>query len=138
MATTPAFVGTPKAGLVQIANADASAWKTVVTGGSSGSKVMALMATSTDSSQRIIQVAITRSSVQYILGTVAVPANSGNDGTAVSVNLFNLTSLPGLPVDSDGTPYIFLSGSGDTLQVSSTTTVTTAKTVNVSAVYGDF
>ena len=136
MATSPTYIGTPKLGLAQIANADASAKKSVVSAGASGSKVLGLLAASTDTSARIIQIVLTRSSVDYIIGAVSVPAGSGTDGTNPQINLFNTTSCPGLPVDNDGQPYLLMV-SGDTLSVLSTTTVTTAKLVNVAAVLGD-
>lgn len=133
----PNFAAVPKIALQQILNADASAWKDLVTAGSSGSKVAAVMAASDDTSARVVQLSVLRSAVNYILGSVNVPIASGTDGAAVGVNLLNLTSIPGLPIDSDGQPYLLLQ-SGDKLQVKSLTTVTSTKIVHVSAVVGDF
>jgi hypothetical protein len=44
---------------------------------------------------------------------------------------------PGLPLDNDGQPYIFLE-TGDYLAVSATTTVTSNKMLSVVAVGGSF
>ncbi len=141
MAVTPNSVvtaQTPKNGRVQIANADAQAQKTVYTAGANGSKVTGLIAQSTDTSARDVQVSITNGGTSYPLGTVAVPIGAGNSGTVPSVNLINATQMPGIPVDSDGNPYLLLQ-SGDTLTVSALTTVTAAKLITVSVLdVGDF
>lgn len=134
MAAAPTFVGTPKITSVKIVNADASTAKTVVTAGASGTKIVSLVATSDDTSARVIQVSLVRSATSYLIGAVNVPTLSGTDGATQSVDLLNIT---GLPQDADGQHYIFLE-SGDTLTVTSTSTVTSAKTVTATAVHGSF
>jgi hypothetical protein len=138
----PTFVKQPRRGLAQIANADGSSQKTVVTAGGNGSKVLSLYATSTDTSARDVQIAIVRSATTYILGTVSVPANSGNTNSAPTVDLLQtLASSPQLPagmlpIDNDGQHFLFVE-SGDTLVVLALTTVTAAKVVSVHSDYGD-
>lgn len=134
MSSTPTYVASPNPGLAQIANADASSLKDLVTAGSSGTKVTGINVASTDTSARVIQLWQTRSATAYLIGSLSVPAASGNDGSTISANLLGL--IGGLPVDNDGNPYILLK-SGDKLQVSSTTTVTSAKIVHVTATAGD-
>lgn len=134
----PEFVKQPQNGKVQIANADAQNQKTVYTAGASGSKVTSLIAVSTDTSARDVQVSITNGGTSYPLGTVSVPAGAGNSSSVASCNLLDVTKLVGLALDSDGNPYIHLI-SGDTLTVSALATVTTAKLITVSApTAGDF
>jgi len=137
--TTPTFTKQPRIGLAQIANADASNLKTLVTAGANGSKVMGINASSTDTSGRDIQLTVTRSSVNYILWTVTVGAGAGNAGSTPSVDLMTTTDVPAglLCVDHDGQHYINLE-SGDTLSVSSLTTVTSGKFVSAAATYEDF
>ena len=137
MASAPAFVGTPKCGLVQIVNADASNQKTLVSAGANGSKIVSVMLSTDDTSSRIIQLSIKRSSTNYILGSVTVATLAGTDGVTPAQPAFDLSLLRGLPVDNDGNPFIFLE-SGDELDIKSTTTVTSGKTVHAVAVYGDF
>lgn len=134
---SPNFAATPKIALAQILNADATAWKDLVTAGASGSKVAAVLAASDDTSARVVQLSVLRSSVNYILGSVNVPIASGTDGAAAGVNLLNLTAMPGLPIDADGQPYLLLQN-GDKIQVKSLTTVTSTKIIHLSAVVGDF
>lgn len=141
MAVTPnsvVSVQTPKSGKVQIANADASNQKTVYTGGANGSKISGMILQSTDTSARDVQISITNGGTSYILGTVTVPIGAGNSGSVPSVNAFNNAQLPGLPVDSDGNPYIFLASASDALTISSLTTVTSGKLISANAVCGDF
>jgi len=139
MATSPipVLVQTPKIGLMQIANADALNQKTVVAAGPNGTKVVSLIAASADTTVRVLQISVGRGGANYIIGSVSVPANSGTDGVAPGANLLAPSLMPGLPVDNDGQAYIFLQ-SGDMLQVSATTTVTSGKLIHISAIEADF
>jgi hypothetical protein len=119
-------------------NADsANTKKTVVTAGTNGTKVVGMTATSTDTSTRVAQVWLTRSATSYLLASVSIPAASGSDGTTVGINLMGTTLWPGLPVDNDGQVYLWLQ-SGDTLKVSFTAQVTSAKEIDVMALSADF
>jgi hypothetical protein len=117
--------------------ADTTTKKTLVTAGTNGSKIAALIVTSTDTAARILQLWLTRSAVSYLIGSVEITIASGSDGTTPSVNLLNTTAIPGLPIDSDGQPYLFIAGA-DTLQASVTVTVTSAKEIDVISVFGNF
>jgi hypothetical protein len=133
------FAKQPRHGLVQIANADASNQKTVITAGASGSKVTALYASSTDTSARVIAVSIVRSATTYILGSPTVALRAGDTADTPAVDLLNSTVFPAglLALDNDGQKYLFLE-SGDTLVVNSQTTLTSGKIISVHADYGDF
>lgn len=137
MAAAPNFPSTPKVGLVTIVNADASNLKTVYTGVAAGSKVIGLSATSDDTSDRTLQVYITRSGTDYLIGSAVVADLSGTNGvTDPAVNLLNY--IPGLPTDSNGVRFVYLQDTGDVLKVKATTTVTAAKTVAILGVVEDF
>lgn len=136
MSTTPFFFGTPKNSKVQIANADASGLKTVATGATLGSKVVALFAASDDTTARDVTFGVTKSGTFYPLGTKTVPITAGTVAGTPAVNLFDPSIVPGLPVDNDGQPYLFLE-TGDTLQAKSLTTVTSAKLISLTAIHGD-
>ncbi len=134
---TPVFPQAPVITPITIVNADASNKKTACTGGTNGTKLVSLTATSDDTSNRIVQVYITRSATHYLFGSVNVPTLAGTDGSAAVVDLLNATNIPGLPVDNDGQRYLYLKN-GDTLSVATTTTVTAAKTVTIVAISSDF
>lgn len=135
--TVPTFVKQPSNGKVNIVNADAQAQKTVYTAGASGSKITSLMASSTDTAARDVAISITNGGTSYVIGVVAVPIGAGTSSGVNSVNMLNLSNMPGLPVDSDGQPYLLLVF-GDTLTLSALTSVTAAKTITISAIGGDF
>ena len=138
MASNPAFVGTPKLGLTKIENADGTTAQTLVTAGSSGSKVTGVNVASSDATARTVQFIINRSGTAYVLGTVSIPASSGTDGSAASVAVLSNSLIAGLAEDSDQQPYVFME-SGDTLTAALTTgAVTSSESIDIIAVYGDF
>lgn len=134
---TPVFVQTPKISVGSLTNSDAAnTKKTVCTAGANGTKVVSLIATSTETANaRIAQIWLTRSAVSTLLGSVNIPANAGFDGIVYSVNMFSL--IAELPRDNDGQRYLFLE-SGDTLQYSCTTQVAAAKQVDAHCVSANF
>jgi hypothetical protein len=136
MATTGYFFNTPKNSKVQIANGDASGLKTVVTGAAAGSKVVALIAASDDTSARDVTFGVTKSATFYPLASKTIPITAGTIAATPPVNLLDPSIIPGLPVDNDGQPYIFLE-TGDTLQAKSLTTVTSGKLISLTAIHGD-
>lgn len=136
MAASPVFAGAINLGLVQIVSADASNYKSIFTAGASGSKLVACMIATDETAIRVIQLAILRSAVSYVIGSISIPVGSGNDGVVPAVNLLNTALLPGLPIDNDGQVYLVMKN-GDTLQGKSLTTVTAAKTIHISAYGGD-
>ena len=134
---TPVFVQTPKITPQTFANADGTTKKTIFTAGANGSKVVAILAGSTDTAARTAQLWLTRSAVSYLLGTVVVAIGAGSDGTARTANLMPSTLMDGLPLDNDGQRYLYLE-SGDTLQVGFTVAVTAAKQIDINAIGADF
>lgn len=136
--STPALPQTIKRYSVQILNADASNLKTLATGGANGTKVMAVNVASTDTTARDVTIGITNGGTFLPLGTVTVPVTAGTIAATPAVNALDITKMPGLPVDSDGQPYVFLQSASDTLQVKSLTTVTSAKELDFNGFGEDF
>jgi hypothetical protein len=134
---TPIFIQAPKNTQITIVAADASAQKVVCTAGANGSKVIGLILCSDDTSARVIQMVIKRGGTSILIGSVNVPTLSGTDGAAPSVNAIGGVYMPGLPIDSDGNEFILLE-SGDTLEIKSLTTVTAAKTISATCIFGNF
>lgn len=135
----PVFVQTPQITPVAFTNSDsANTKKTIHTAGSDGSKVVAVLATSTDTSNRTAQLWLTRSATSYLLGSVVVTTLAGTDGAVATQNLLPSTLFgAALPIDNDGQRYLSLK-SGDTLQVSFTAQVTSAKEIDVVCMAADF
>jgi hypothetical protein len=135
--TTPALPQTPQLGVTQLAHAQsANTLVTVATAGTNGSKVNSVWATNTDPANAYLtQVWLTRSGTNFLLGTVNVPVSAGNTAAAPSVNIFG--GITGLPLDSDGNPYVYLQ-SGDVLAVSATTQVASSQTLTVASNFASF
>lgn len=131
--STPSFPQLPKNGHVTVVNADGTTQKTVYTGGANGSKITSLIGTSNDTAAHDVQISITNGGTSYLLGTVSIPIGAGNTSSVPAVNLLDPTKLVGLPLDSDGNPYIHLASASDTLTVAMVVAVTAAKTVWITA-----
>lgn len=116
---------------------DTTTPKLVFTAGSDDSDVKALIASTNDTAAVNLQVYLTRSAVNYLLGTINVPIASGTNGTAPAVDLLNASGMAGLPLDAVGKRYIPMK-TGDTLLVGCLATMTTAKTTWVSALGQDY
>jgi hypothetical protein len=135
MTPTPALPQTPKPYPSQIVNASGTGAVTAAAGGSNGTKLVALIATNTDSNAYVLQMSLVRGATTYLIGTVAIPAGAGSAAVTPAVNL--MVSLTGLPVDSDGNPFLFLA-SGDTLAINTLSTVAASKALAVIGIGADF
>ncbi len=130
-------VQSPRLGLGSIANADASNLKTVFAAGANGAKITSLTLSNSDTSPRDVTWGVSRAGTFYPWGSVTVPLSAGQAAGVPSVNAFSPAVAPGLPIDSDGQPYLLMQ-SGDTLDFKALTTVTAAKNVMGLATAGDF
>lgn len=139
---TPVFVQTPKAAKIQFLNASvAGTYVALYTGGANGSKITGLYAASSDgTAAHVVTCGIQNTSVNYGGSAVNVPLNSGFANAVPAVNLMSATNWPGLPLDSDGNPFIYLTSASDILVCTFATTVTSgaANTLNVIAIGADF
>jgi hypothetical protein len=136
MAATASFIAAPKTPVAAFVNGDGTGFKTLMTGGSLGSRVDSLIATTTDASNAsIVQLAIQVSSVDYVLGEVSVPAGSGTNGTAKSVALLNPTDIPGLAYTEGGAVFL---AAGSLLRARVKTAVAGANTLQIVGAAGDY
>lgn len=133
----PTFPKQPITSRITIVNADAQTQKTGYTAGANGSKIIAIIATSTDTSSRDVQISLTNGGTSYPIGTKTVPLSSGTVAGTNAVNLLDTTNMVGLPIDSDGNPFLYLI-SGDTLTFSALVSVTAAKTIAIHVFGADF
>lgn len=137
---TPVFVQTPNIGVQTfIQGTDtAGTYKTLYTGGSNGSKCTGLMAESNDNSAtHLLTVEIIHSSTTVPMAAVTIPLSGGASTYGTPLNLMSSTNWPGLPVDSDGNPYFYLTN-GDTLKATYATNLTSTDQINFMAVCADF
>jgi hypothetical protein len=135
--STPIFPQLIQSPAVQILPADTTTLKTLITAGADGTIVNELLISSTDTSARDLAVYLTISAVDYLIGTISVPANAGFTNAVPSVGFFDSANLTFLQTDNNGHKFLML-GSGAVLKVKTLTTVTAAKIINVIAQSGNF
>lgn len=116
-------------------NGDGTALKTVVTPVAAGTRVKSLMATSDDTTARVLQIWLTISAVDHLLGEVTVPIGAGSDGSTPAVNLLNATSMPGLQFD--GISRFLDVANGTLLKIKTKVAITAAKTIYILGEGGD-
>lgn len=136
MSASPSFIATPKNPVVAFANADGTAFKAVMAGGTNGSRVDTLIGTNTDTAvATVMQLALTKSAVSYVIGEVTIPANAGTNGVVKSVAMLNSTDIPGLAYTENGA--IFLEN-GVTLSARPKVAVAGVFAVQIAGVGGDY
>jgi len=131
--TNPIFQHQPSIQAATITDADTTVPVTLYTAGTDGGLIDSISVVSTDSASVVIQLTITDDAggVDYALGEVTVPANSGNTGTSSSFNL--LSSL--LVLQEAGGRTIPPSG---ILKVNAKATITAAAQITFVANGGDY
>jgi|SRR5215471_6167367 len=124
----PTFVKTPNNGAVQITTGTGSSTLvTVYTGGANGSKIPSFIATALLTTAAFdVQWGVTSSAgTFYNYADVSVTAGAGTSNATAPINLMSVSAVPGLTIDSDGNPFIFLASSGWSLQAKTPATSST-------------
>lgn len=139
---------TPTRGVVQFLQGTDTAgnYKTLYTAGANGSKCFGLWETNNDASAtHLVTVQVSSSTTGHCspatscYGGAAVTSAS-NDGFANGVpakNLMSSTNWPGLPLDGNSNPFVYLK-SGDTLEATFATALTSSDWLNLTSVCVDF
>ena len=104
--------------------------------GTLGSRLDSLFVSNSDTANAyVLQLAIQKSSVNYIIGEISVPIGAGTNSSAKSVAALNATDIPGLAFTEAGALYL---ESGAILVGKMKSTVAGANTVQVVGVGGDY
>lgn len=136
--STPIYPQTIRNYAAQILPADGTGKKTLVTGGTNGSRVDAVNVASTETTARDLQIWLSNGTADFLLATISVPANSGNNNAAPSVDVLRHYVLPGLAVDASGNRILYVE-SGWSLKASATSALTAGKElVLVASAGGDY
>lgn len=136
MGATPQFISSVKTPVQSIANADGTSFKALYTAGSSGGRIDCVFVSNSDTSNAyVVQVAIQKSSVNYEIGEVNIPAGAGVNGSTKTVALLNTSDVPGLAYTEGGALFL---EAGAILAVRSKTTVSGVNKLNFSGVAGDY
>jgi hypothetical protein len=142
-AVTPNSVVTPQAvnrGIVQFLQGTdaAGTYKTLYTAGTNGSKCVGMWTTNNDASlTHLVTVQIVNSTVKYGGTALTTVVNAGFVNGTGAQSLMSATVWPGLPVDSDGNPYLQLI-TGDTIQATYATNLTSTDLISIVVSCNDF
>jgi len=98
------------------------------TAGSYGSRVITLIASSTDTSNQTVFIYASGSAGIIPIGSAVVTARAGDSTNVSNTDFLNGGNIPGLPIDNTGRQYIPLDP-GYVLKASSAVAVTSAKTI---------
>lgn len=122
---------------VKILAADTTTIKTLVTAGANGTKIDSINVASDDTAAKTLILYLNDGSVDYLLTWFNIPATSGFTTSIPSVALLQSTQWPSTDYDSNGNKVFFLKA-GWKLNVQAQATLTTAKTMTITANGGDF
>jgi hypothetical protein len=137
MSANPKLISTVRNPSIRIQNADGTAFKNLgIAPVADGTRVKTIHITSDDTSDVVLQFAVTIGGVDYILGEISVPDGSGTNGVDAAVKGLNPTQMPAL--QSDGIVYWLDLATGSELKVKPKTAVTASKIINVFTEVGDF
>ncbi len=136
---SPVTPQTPNRGIVQFLQGTdaAGTYKTLYTAGANGSICNGMWATTNDSTTHLITVQIVNSAVKYGGMSITSVASMGFANAAPALNLMSPANWPGLPVDANNNPYIYLV-SGDTIQATFATALTSTDVLNIVTFCADF
>lgn len=134
---TPIFPKTILSPPIKIVPADTTTKKTILTVGVDGARIDGIFVTSTDTSARDLQFFHTIGGVDYLFGTLSIPANSGNTNALPTINVFQQNQFLCLNLDANGNKETRFAA-GTILKVASLTTITAAKEIAVWASEGDY
>lgn len=110
-------------------------YTTVYTAGANGSVITALVESNTDSSAtHVVNCSVFNAATQYTSST-AITTTSPAASSWNNINIF--ATWTGLPLDQNGNPFLILV-SGDTLQCTYATAITSGKFVVVTAMGADY
>lgn len=118
-----------------LVNANGVATVAFVAGGTNGTKIESMVATSNNTTDLGLDVWVNNGGADTLLAAVYVPANSGALTPNSAVNV--LSNVPGLASDANGNKYIYVA-SGTTLKVSSNVAVAAGKAMGVWASGGNY
>lgn len=124
---------TIKRGVVQFLQGTdvAGTYKTLYTAGANGSKCFGMVETNNDgSATHVVTVQVFNGAVGYGGTAIISASNDGFINTAPPKAMMSPAAWPGLPIDANGNPFIYLV-SGDTLQATFATALTSMDVLNI-------
>jgi len=112
-----------------LVNAAVTTTTNLVQGGTNGTKIETLVATSNDTIDHLVTFSLNVGGQITQLCQVNVPANSGNLVALSMINLFGNTQFSWLPQDANGNKYLYLANNACSLVISANSANATAHAV---------
>jgi hypothetical protein len=134
---TPIYPQTIQSTCTQLTNATGTSPTQIYSAGANGSKIENIAVTNTDTAAYTLNLYIQIASTNYLIGTINVPASSGNTTSAPSLNLLANSNFLPCNRDGQGNPYLYLAA-GAKLMVAVTSTIIAGKTIQFAVQAGDF
>ena len=131
---------TPNRGVVQFLQGTDSAgtYKTLYTAGANGSKCFSMQMTNNDASAtHLVTVQVVNNSVKYGGTALTTVSSAGFVSGTPPQALMTSAVWTGLPLDGNGNPFLYLV-SGDTIQATFATALTSSDVINVQVQCVDF
>ena len=132
MSNEPTFPATVHDVGAKILAADGTDKIVLFSGNTNGSRIKSISFCTDDPVEVNVQIWKTITAIDYLLGTVNVPAGSGNSKILPAVDGLNRLSLPWLREDC------IMVGSASTVKISAIATLTSGKTLYALAEGGDY
>ena len=120
----------------------APVWQTVYTGGSTGpgSKITGLWIVSTDAVTHTVTCVVNNNGFRGAGFAIATGTTKPGYAAGVpAINAMSTTNWPGLPVDSDGNPYLYLTNSSDKIDCRHAgSAITNGTSIGITVLGADF
>lgn len=130
--TAPIFPASINNSTTSFSDVDGTNLKQISTTSANGTRVDAIIVTSTDTVDRDLNLYINDGISDFQIGQVTIPAGSGTT-TSASVSALNILDLPWL----ENIGSLFLK-TGFSLKAGMATNITTSKVINVIVIGGDY
>jgi hypothetical protein len=132
------FTKTTRAKPTELASADGTSTKLIFNPSVEGSRLEAIVITSTSATSRTLLLELKNENTQEVaqLGHITVPAQAGQ-GNVSAVSGLNRGNLPWLPIDANGNPYINLNFNMN-IQVRLTGSLTGSEKVMLTCLGADY
>jgi hypothetical protein len=121
----------------------AGTYKTAITGGVNGTKIMGLWVTSNDGSlSHLVTVQFSTSTSAHCSpqsnctggAAITIPSNSGFAAATPAINFLSPANWPGLPADASGNQFINMTGNSQTVEATFATALTASTQIALTVI----
>lgn len=136
--TSPIFPLTPTNIVKTVVNADSTNKVAILAAGANGTRIDSLSISTDDTATHDVQLWLTISAVDYLVGTIALAAGAGNTSGVAAKAVLSDANIRGFVVLDPFGNYVFYLKASQVLKVSCPVAMTAAKTLYVTGLAGDY